>query len=206
MKVLQSSVIRAIVAIVVGVLLVKYREETMTWMTITVGLLFFLSGAVSCIAYYMERERTARLNAQPDKNSNEVALKAPMFPIVGLGSLILGIILAMMPGTFITWVVYILAAILILGSINQFMNLAAARRFAHVPVAYWLFPVVTLIVGIIVVSKPMETATLPLKIIGWCLMFYGVVELLNALKINQMKRTFDKNEENKIVTGIEIKE
>lgn len=97
-----------------------------------------------------------------------------------------------MPDDFIKWVVYILAAILILGAINQFMNLAYAKRYAHVPVLFWFFPIITLGIGILIISKPIEAATLPLKIIGWCLIFYGVVEMLNAIKISQMKRAFDK--------------
>lgn len=36
MKVLQSSILRAIGAIVVGALLVKYREQTVTWITILI--------------------------------------------------------------------------------------------------------------------------------------------------------------------------
>lgn len=188
MKVLQSSVIRSIVAIAAGFLLIKYREETMTWLTIAVGLMFLLSGTVSCIAYYWERERAARFNESLSADDKELMLKAPTFPLAGLGSVILGIILAIMPGTFIVWVVYIFAAILILGAVNQFMNLSAARQFARVPLAYWLFPAITLTVGIVVVARPIEAATLPLRIIGWCLMFYGVVELLNALKIHQMKK------------------
>ncbi|MFW5513580.1 MAG: DUF308 domain-containing protein, partial [Prevotella sp.] len=31
MRLLQSSVFRAVVAIIVGALLVKYREDTVTW-------------------------------------------------------------------------------------------------------------------------------------------------------------------------------
>ncbi|WP_277015434.1 DUF308 domain-containing protein [Prevotella corporis] len=206
MKVLQISIIRAIFAMVVGVLLIKYREETMWWMTITVGVLFFLSGIISCIIYYFEKNKFEKAASQIDDSENASPVKRPTLPIVGIGSAILGIILAMMPGDFIKWVVYILAAILILGAINQFMNLAYAKRYAHVPVLFWFFPIITLGIGILIISKPIEAATLPLKIIGWCLIFYGVVEMLNAIKIFQMKRAFDKNEQSKIVTGTRLQE
>ena len=39
MKVLQSSLFRALCAIIVGVLLIKYREDTVTWITIAMGVL-----------------------------------------------------------------------------------------------------------------------------------------------------------------------
>jgi hypothetical protein len=60
MRIIQSSLFRAIVAIAVGVLLVKYREDTMKWLTIVIGLLFFLSGAITLIVYYYERQRLQR--------------------------------------------------------------------------------------------------------------------------------------------------
>ena len=47
MKVIHSSFFRAICAIIVGALLIQYREQTVTWITIAVGVLFFLSGVIS---------------------------------------------------------------------------------------------------------------------------------------------------------------
>lgn len=204
MKIIQSSILRAVVAIAVGVLLIKYREGTMTWMTIAVGVLFFMSGLISCIVYYFEKERAAKASGKVDEAGNTIKVSQPMFPIVGVGSGVLGVILAFMPEGFIKWVAYILAAILILGAINQFMNLANARHFARVPVLFWSFPIITLCVGIYIIANPMEAASLPLKIIGWCLMFYGVVEIINSIKIFQMKRAYDKIEAAKVVTGTPV--
>ena len=163
MRLIQSSIIRSVVAIVIGILLVKYRLETMTWITIAAGIMFFISGIISCLVYYFEREKILKTSPLSDnKDSTENSAK-PIFPIVGIGCAVLGIILTLMPNQFITWVVYIFAAILILGAINQFTNL-----------------------------------------IGWCLMFYGVVELINTIKINQMKRAYNKIEDSKVVNGVEM--
>ena len=204
MKVLQISAIRAIIVLVTGFLLVRYREETMTWMTITVGILFLLSGLVSCIAYYFEKEKVAKKTAkaeQQEAQQEEENLKSPSFPIAGVGSIALGIILAVMPNTFITWVVYILAALLILGAINQFMNLARSRQYARVPFYLWLFPTVILVVAILLISKPMEAAALPLLVIGWAFMYYGVLEFALIIRMYLVRRAFEKAEEAKIVTG-----
>ena len=204
MKVLQISAIRAIIVLVTGFLLVKYREETMTWMTITVGVLFLLSGLVSCIAYYFEKEKVARKTAkaeQQDGQQEEENLKSPSFPIAGIGSIVLGIILAVIPNTFMTGVVYILAALLILGAINQFMNLARSRQYARVPFYLWLFPTVILVVAILLISKPMEAAALPLLVIGWAFMYYGVLEFALIIRMYLVRRAFEKAEDAKIVTG-----
>jgi uncharacterized membrane protein HdeD (DUF308 family) len=201
MKVLQSSVFRAICAIIVGILLVRYREDTMKWMTIVIGIIFFISGLVSCVVYLYEKKRIEKLSPVIDEHGRIIKGKAPMFPIVGIGSIVLGIILGLIPSDLIIGVTYILAAMLIIGGINQLVSLGMASRYARVPVLFWLFPIITLIVGILVAIHPMEAATLPLQIIGWCLMFYGVVECINAIKIHQMRKAFEKTQEAEIVTG-----
>ena len=176
----------------------------MTWMTITVGVLFLLSGLVSCIAYYFEKEKVAKKTAkaeQQDRQQEEENLKSPSFPIAGIGSIVLGIILAVIPNTFMTGVVYILAALLILGAINQFMNLARSRQYARVPFYLWLFPTVILVVAILLISKPMEAAALPLLVIGWAFMYYGVLEFALIIRMYLVRRAFEKAEEAKIVTG-----
>ena len=204
MKVLQISAIRAIIVLVTGFLLVRYREETMTWMTITVGILFLLSGLVSCIAYYFEKEKVAKKTAkaeQQEGQQEEENLKSPSFPIAGVGSIALGIILAVMPNTFITWVVYILSALLILGAVNQFMNLARSRQYARVPVYMWLFPTVILAIAILLISKPIETAQLPLLVLGWAFMYYGVLEFILIIRMYLVRKSYEKAEEAKVVTG-----
>lgn len=204
MKVLQISAIRAIIVLVTGFFLVKYREETMTWMTITVGVLFLLSGLVSCMVYYFEKEKVAKKTAkaeQQEGQQEEENLKSPSFPIAGVGSIALGIILAVMPNTFITWVVYILAALLILGAVNQFMNLARSRQYARVPAYMWLFPTVILAVAILLISKPIETAQLPLLVLGWAFMYYGVLEFILIIRMYLVRKSYEKAEEAKIVTG-----
>lgn len=203
MRLIQSSIIRAVVAIVIGVLLVKYRSETMTWITIAAGIMFFISGIISCTVYYFEREKALKASSTQNDKGNKKS-DGPIFPIVGGGCTVLGVILTLMPDEFITWVAYVFATILILGAVNQFMNLASSRQFARVPILFWLFPSITLCIGIYIIAQPIEAATLPFKIIGWCLMFYGVVELVNTIKINQMKRAYKKNEESKVVNGTEM--
>ena len=175
----------------------------MTWMTITVGILFLLSGLVSCIAYYFEKEKVAKKTAKAEQQEGqqEENLKSPSFPIAGVGSIALGIILAVMPNTFITWVVYILAALLILGAVNQFMNLARSRQYARVPVYMWLFPTVILAIAILLISKPIETAQLPLLVLGWAFMYYGVLEFVLIIRMYLVRKAYDKAEAAKVVTG-----
>lgn len=189
MKVLQSSIFRAVCAIAVGALLVKYREQTVTWITIVIGAIFFVSGLISCIAYFAAKRKSTDSDVDIyDAQGNLIVQSKPVFPIVGLGSLILGAILALLPNAFVNGLMYVLAAILILGAINQFFNLSVATRFAHVGLVWWIVPALILIVGIIAIAKPSTIASAPLLVIGWCMIVYGVVEIVNSIKIHQCKK------------------
>lgn len=206
MKVLQISAVRAIIVLVTGFLLVKYREDTMTWMTITVGVLFLISGLVACMVYYFEKEKVAKKTAKAalqEDQQEEEDLKSPSFPIAGVGSIVLGIILTVMPNTFTTWMVYILSALLILGAVNQFMNLARSRQYARVPVYMWIFPTISMVVAILLISRPIETDALffTLKVIGWAFMYYGVLEFVLIIRMYLVRKAYDKAEAAKVVTG-----
>lgn len=187
MKTMLSSVLRAVCAIVVGVLLVKYREQTVEWITIAIGVLFFVSGVFSCVTYFVARGKQGDVEVY-DADGRKLSGVKPVFPIVGVGSLILGLILAVMPNAFITYLVYILAAILILGAVSQFVNLISASRFARIGFYFWIMPALTLLIGIVAVVSPSAIASAPLFVIGWTMIVYGVVELVNTLKIYQLRR------------------
>lgn len=188
MKVIQSSFFRALCSIAIGMLLIKYREQMMTWMVISIGVLFLLSGLVACIAYYVHRSRYRKRLERGvtliDSEGNTVEMHSPVFPIVGIGSILLGLILALMPTTFISWLMYILAALLILCSLNQFFTLASAR----IGFLYWIMPVLLLIVAIVIIAYPETIASAPLFFIGWCMVVSGIVECVNALKVYFVRR------------------
>lgn len=201
MRVIKSSFFRALVAIVAGVLLIQFREDMMTWLTKGIGLLFFITGLVSCISYYVEKRRIEK-TMLVDAEGRKVYRTPGQFPIVGLGSMVLGLVLTLMTSTFIVWVMYILAAILVLGAINQFYVLAQARQIAHVPFIFWVPPTLILLVAALVIFYPMESAVLPLQIIGWCMVFYGVVECIDALKMYSLRKRMEK--ESQVEDAVEV--
>ncbi len=187
MKILQSSVFRAICAIAVGAMLIKNPDSTVKGITIAIGILFLVSGVISCVAYFNARLHSTE-NEVYDADGKLLVGGRPMFPIVGLGSVILGFVLALMPGAFVTSLMYVLGGIILLGALNQFMVLIQARKFATLPLWFWVCPTLVLLTGLFVMIKPMESASLPLLIIGWCLLFYGVTECINAFKIHQYRK------------------
>ena len=190
MKIFQSSIFRAICAFVIGVLLLKFPQEGVTWLTMAIGALFLLSGIIALIAYWQARKHAGEYTIT-DQQGRIVSGGQPTFPVVGAGSVILGLVLVLSPNAFTKGLMYMLAAVLILGGITQFMSLISARRLGRVPFGYWVCPSLILLTGLFVIFKPMETAELPLLILVWCSLLYGVIELINALKIHSIKKAAD---------------
>lgn len=199
MKVIHSSIFRAVCAIIVGVLLIQYREQTVTWITIAIGVLFFLSGVISLASYWAAKRNAEKMQGQilSDSNGKPIMGMIPKFPLVSVGSLILGLLLALMPQVFIAWLMFILAFILILGALTQFANLASSAKMGRVGILFWLFPSALLLLGLLAIIKPSAIASAPLFIIGWGMLIYGVVELLNAFKVSNNKRIWLKNQQQK---------
>jgi hypothetical protein len=113
---------------------------------------------------------------------------------VGMGSMILGIILILMPKTFVEFLVYIISAFLIIGAIQQFVTLGVARKNGSVGFGYWIMPVLLFIAGCIALFKPTVFASAPLFFIGWFLICYGIVECINALKARSNRKKFEKEQ------------
>ncbi len=193
MKTKVSILLRSIGAIIIGVLLIKYSNNAVLWLTILIGVIFLLSGLVSCITYLTGRNRKGIDGIQIlDATGRDITPARPSFPIIGLGSLLLGGLLTFAPSLFINFLVYGLALILILGALNQFFNLSSASRIVKIGLFWWIVPALILLTGIIALVKPSIIATAPLYIVGWCMIVYGVVEMINSIKISRCRRDYAK--------------
>lgn len=194
MKLFQSSIFRALCAIIVGVLLIKFPKDGVTWLTIAIGALFLLSGIIAVVAYMNARKHASEYTII-DRQGRVISGSQPTFPIVGAGSIILGLTLTLAPGTFVNGLMYILGAIMILGGLNQLMALISIRRLGNVPLGFWIAPSLILLTGLFVILKPMQSAELPLLILGWCSLLYGVTELINAIKIHAIRKVANQQAE-----------
>lgn len=194
MKIFQSSIFRAICAIIVGILLIKFPKDGVTWLTVAIGVLFLISGVIAIIAYMNARKHAAEYTII-DKQGRIISGSQPTFPIVGAGSIILGLTLAVTPGVFINGLMYILGGIMILGGLNLLVSLISARRFGTIHFGFWIAPSLILLTGLFVILKPMESAELPLLILGWCSLLFGATELVNALKIHSIRKEANRQAE-----------
>ena len=108
-------------------------------------------------------------------------------PIAGLGSLLFGLWLMIMPAFFVGILMYVLGAVLVLAGISQIVNLSAARSWTVVPGGFFVVPVLVLIAGVVVLFNPFTAATVPFIILGVSSIVYGLSDLVNIIRFRQKK-------------------
>lgn len=170
MKTMNYAIIRCICALVIGVLLVAWPDAAIIYLVITIGVLFLVPGLFSVFGFLTRNRQVGAA-----------------FPIVGLGSLLFGLWLMIMPAFFVGILMYVLGAILVLAGINQMVNLSAARSWTVVPVAFFVVPVLVLVAGIVVLFNPFTVATVPFIVLGVSSIVYAVADLVNIIRFRRTK-------------------
>ncbi len=207
---MKTSLARVLVAAIAGALMIQYREEMVTWLTICIGAMFFLSGIISLVYYFVVRSRVekqmllqsaANADGESGESTETTPLHKPTIPIAGVGCTILGAILALMPTTFITYTVYIFAAMIILGAIGEYAALIVGMRNikeyetlnattagTKCGVTYWIMPTLLLIFGIVAIIYPKSIADAPFLFFGIALLVYAFAALVNIFKLYAVRR------------------
>lgn len=175
MKAINYYMLRSIVALVLGVLLVLWPATAMEYLVITIGVLFFVPGLISIIGYFMQKQ-------------------GGMFPVVGVGSLLFGLWLMIMPTFFVNTLMYVLGFFLLLGGIQQIASLIGARKYGRIPGGFFVVPIVILIAGIIVISmyNPSQMVSWVFILLGISSIIYGLSDLITSFRMARKKTQYDK--------------
>ena len=187
MRVFQSSVFRALCAIAIGIFILLRPDSTVQYLTIAIGVVFLLSGVVSCVDYfYTVSHWQERQEVDHDGHVHRVA--KPWFPLGGVGSILLGFILALMPNMFVTSLVYLMAVVIIIGALHQLFCLVGATRHYGMGPSYWVLPSLLLVAGLVMLVKPKLVAEIPFMVLGVCLVVYGLSDCINSFVIHRKRK------------------
>ena len=170
MKGLSYSFLRAICALVIGLVLVMFPDQAGDYLVITVGVVFLVPSFISIIGYFVQ--------------STEMRSR---FPVEGMGSLLFGLWLIIMPGFFADLLTFVLGFILVMGGVQQIASLSAARRWMPVPGGFYVVPVLILLAGLVALFNPTGVRSTAFIIIGISSLVYAASELLNWFKFTRRR-------------------
>ena len=179
MKSFNYAAVSSISALIIGILLVVWPGVAISYLVITIGVLFLLPGIYGLVSYF------SLSNKQEEKKDRL------SFPIVALGSTLFGFWLMINPAFFVSILMYVLGVLLVLGGLSEVMKFMALRAYSPVPVAVFLIPILILVAGIVVLFNPFEAATIPFIILGVSSILYGLTDLIRLM---QYRRNMKKQE------------
>lgn len=172
----RGAILRAILAIVFGLVLIIWPQQALGYIIMSIGLVFLLTGIAAFV-----------LSGRHRGDSNRGVL-----PFTGVGSMILGLILICIPLTFATILVFMLGFVLIVAAIGQFFTLSLARQMGAVNWVNYIFPILILIAGIVILFNPFETVEGISKgasiLFGVMAVFYGLSNLWNNYLLYKYRR------------------
>ncbi len=181
MKAINYSLVRILFALIVGLILIIWPGAAVNYLVITVGILFLIPGIIALIGY---------LSSKPKQSGAR-------FPIEGIGSILFGLWLIVMPDFFANILMYVLGFILILAGIWQLASLNIARKQMKVPGGFFIVPFLILLMGVIVIFFPADVRNTTFIIIGITCLVYSINELVNYFKFSRMlPKGTDKDIEN----------
>lgn len=172
MNTLKNTVIRSLIAIILGIVLIKWPRLAPNMIIIIIGILFIIPGIATLISYWVRKSKDG--------------MKLPSYILIeSIGSILLGLCMTLIPEFFTGFFMYCLGFLLILGGIIQIISLANIPRNIQVSIYYYITPILILIAGIITVLNPFETQDAILIMFGICTIIYGISELINYYKLRK---------------------
>ena len=186
MRILGYSLMRAVCALVIGMILVMFPDQASNYFVITIGVIFLIPSLISIIAYLTNGKK-----------------KQQRFPIEGIGSLLFGLWLIIMPHFFSNLLTIILGFILLMGGIQQLASVSTLRALVKVSYRYYVVPTLILIAGLVALFNPTGVQRTAFIIIGISCMVYAFSEFFNWFIFTRLQQKSTLTEQRKVNIDIE---
>ena len=186
MRILGYSLMRAVCALVIGMILVMFPDQASNYFVITIGVIFLVPSLISIIAYTANGKK-----------------KQQRFPIEGIGSLLFGLWLIIMPHFFSNLLTIILGFILLMGGIQQLASVSTLRALVKVSYRYYVVPTLILIAGLVALFNPTGVQRTAFIIIGISCMVYAFSEFVNWFIFTRLQQKSTMAEQRKVNINIE---
>jgi uncharacterized membrane protein HdeD (DUF308 family) len=185
-KRIDISFVSYIISLILGLVMVLWPELVADYLVFAIGLLFLIPGAISIISYFVNKKRHA-------------AMGLPI-QLSGLGSVLFGLLLMLVPSFFANMIVFVLGLAIAMGGLFQIIQLYYAKEWVKVSVFAFVVPVLLFVLGIYSIFNPSDAKEKTFLVIGIGVLVYAVSGLFNWLFFSR------KRPPNTNVFGVKIEE
>ena len=167
--------LRAVAAIVIGVVMVVSRTDAMVLAVRIIAAFLLASGIVSLFIGYRDRQSGHR----------------PLMGVNGTVDIIIALLAFLFPQFVAGLIVYIIGFALLGFGLFQLITLASANRVMKVGVMAFVMPVLVLLAGAFLLARPTFIGTAVGTVAGAALIVYGVSEMLSSWKMRKAIDEYD---------------
>ena len=170
-----NAFFRSLSVVIVGVLLIVYKDAVMPFVVQLIGIAFMLPGLIA-LGLHLYASRDGR----PPFWSLQM--------LTSLGSVAFGLWLLFAPGFFIAVLMKLFGIILLLIGVYQVIKLLrAGTRNLRPSIYYYILPVLVVLLGLFALFNPLEAASVPFIFIGAGGVMAGISDFINSLLISRIK-------------------
>ena len=170
-----SGFLRAVAAIIIGVVMVVSKTDAMVLAVRIIAAFLFASGIVSLLVGYKYRQNN----------------QMPLMSVNGFVDIFIALLLFLFPGFVAGLIVYLIGFALLGFGIFQLIALVSANKVMRVGFIGFVMPVLVLLAGALLLARPTFIGTAVGSVAGIALIVYGASELLSSWK---MKKAMDEYE------------
>ena len=169
----QSSLIRGIIALVIGLLAIFLPKLTLQTFIIVIGIILLI-GAILCIILAIISK------IKKDKN---------VLFIQSVVNLVFGLLFVFFPAPIVSIFVILLGIILLILGVLLLINLFSFRKVTRAPFLYLALSILVIIAGVVLLFNPFKSAQAILIFLGIVLIVYAIGEFYSSwiLKKNTSK-------------------
>ena len=162
----RFSIATIIVSAIMGVLFIAFPSKCIQYISLVVGVSLIVTGIISVVSYIVERDT-----------------KLPL--VLGTISLICGIIVCAKYQAIISIIVVILGIfILTSGIVDMATSIRSIMLFRKSGWFTMLLSVITIIFGIVAITKSAQLTDGIVRFIGAALIVYAVLDLVTYIQVN----------------------
>lgn len=165
---------RALVAIVVGIMMVVYPASALTTVVKIIAAFMIASGVVSLVVGLRDKEKGA----------------LPLMSFNAVIDLLIAILLFVFAPVIARFVIYLIGFVLLAFGLIQIVALLGTRRVMPVGFGSFILPMIVTFIGGFILFNPFAESVMTI-IAGVSLVLYGVSELLSSWRMKKVRETMD---------------
>ena len=167
------GIVRAILALVLGVIMVVWPGTAIETVIRVIGAVLVVIGGISLALSYTERE---------EGHTNIMSFN-------GIFDVVFGLLLIIFPAFFAGLSMYLFGAIMLVFGVGQIVNLISVRKKTHVDSVWFIMPFIEAVCGVVVLfMRQWQGKPILYLVFGIALIIYAFTEVVISIKARQVKR------------------